>query len=110
MRIPLDDGGQPVFLDTKDEGRFVVARGGDHIFTCFQSGPCHFRNMQGWDPIPGDGTDALMIKCIRHATLDAFWSREAGTIRGSRWSMKATLLRTGKNIYVRKPGTENNFQ
>jgi hypothetical protein len=91
MRIPLDDGGQPIFLDAKDEGRFVVARGGDHLFTRFQCGPCHFRNIQGRDPIPGDGADALMVKCIRRATLDAFWSREAGTIRGSRSSMKATF-------------------
>jgi hypothetical protein len=91
MRIPLDDGGQPIFLDAKDEGRFVVARGGDHLFTRFQCGRCHFRNIQGRDPIPGDGADALMGRCIRRATLDAFWSREAGTVRGSRSSMKATF-------------------
>jgi hypothetical protein len=91
MRIPLDDGGQPIFLDAKDEGRFVVARAGDHLFTRFQCDKCHFRNVQGRDPIPGDRSDTLMTTCIRRATLDAFWSREAGTVRGSRSSMKAAF-------------------
>jgi hypothetical protein len=47
IRIPLDDGGQPIFLDAKDEGRFVTARDGDHLFTRFQCGKCHFRNIPG---------------------------------------------------------------
>ena len=94
-RIPLDDGGQPIFLDAKDEGRFVVARAGDHLFTRFQCGKCHFRNIQGRDPIPGDRSDVLMNMCIRRATLDAFWSREAGTVRGSRSSMKAAFRCAG---------------
>jgi hypothetical protein len=53
IRIPLDDRGQPIFLDAKDEGRFVTARDGDHLFTRFQCGKCHFWNVQGRDPIPG---------------------------------------------------------
>jgi hypothetical protein len=35
--------------------------------------------------------DALMVRCIRRAMLDAFWSRGAGTVTGSRSSMKATF-------------------
>jgi hypothetical protein len=105
MRIPLDDGGQPIFLDAKDEGRFVVARAGDHLFTRFQCDKCHFRNVQGRDPIPGDRSDTLMTTCIRRATLDAFWSREAGTVRGSRSSMKAAFrcsrLVKGDGIFPR---------
>ena len=91
----MDDGGQPIFLDAKDEGRFVVARAGDHWCTRFQCGKYHFRNMQGRDPIPGDWSDVLMSTCICRATIHAFWSRKAGTVRGSRSAMKAASRCSG---------------
>ena len=87
----MDDGGQPIFLDTKDEGRVVVARAGDPLFTRFECGKCHFRNVQGRDPTPGDRSDVLINMCIRRASLDVFWSREAGTVRGSCAAMKAVF-------------------
>ena len=95
MRIPLDDGGQPVFLDAKDEGRFVVARVGDDLSIRFQCGKCHFRNVQGRDSIPGDRYNALTSTYISRATLEEFWSREAGTVRGSRSSTKAAFRCSG---------------
>ena len=91
----MDDGGQPIFLDTKDEGRVVVAQAGDPLFTRFQCGKFYFRNVQGRDPTPGDRSDVLINMCIRRASLDVFWSREAGTVRGSRSAMTAAFRCAG---------------
>ena len=91
----MDDAGQSIFLDAKDEGRFIVARAGDHLFTRFQCGKCHFRNVQGRYPISGDRYNVLMSMCIRQATLDAFWSREARTVHGSGSAMKAAIRCSG---------------
>jgi len=52
---------------------------GDHWMTTFQCDVCHFRNVQGRDPCTTIA-DKNMIHCIRRASLDAFWSREPGTV------------------------------
>jgi hypothetical protein len=60
-----------------------MARNGDHLMCMFQCDLCHFRNMQGRDPIIGQGRDSLLLQCIRRASLDAFWAREPSTVRSN---------------------------
>jgi hypothetical protein len=80
-----------VLADVKDEGRFTSARDGDYLATRFQCGKCHFRNIQGRDPRQEDRRDVLFEKCIRRATVDAFWSREDTTVSGLRGGIKAAI-------------------
>ena len=91
IRVPINDGGEAVLVNVKDEGRFTCARNGDYLVTRFQCGRCHFRNIQGRDPEFGNRRDALFERCIRRATLDAFWSKEDATVRGTRTSIKAAI-------------------
>jgi hypothetical protein len=80
-----------VLVDVKDEGSFNCARNGDYLLTRFQCGTCHFRNVQGRDPIHGDSGDELFEKCIRRASLDTFWLRVDATVRGARVSIRAAI-------------------
>jgi hypothetical protein len=80
-----------VLVDVKDEGRFTRARDGDYLMTRFQCGKCHFRNIQGRDPQRYNRGDDLLEKCIRRASLDAFWSREDTTVRGARGSIRSAI-------------------
>jgi len=57
-----------------------VGRNGDNLLTMFQCDLCHFRNLQGRDPISGSGTDTLLLRCIRRASLDSVWAREPSTV------------------------------
>ncbi len=66
--------------DAEEEKRFLEARDGDNLVTPFQCDRCHFINIMGREPLEDLSTDLRMLKCIRRANLDAFWSREAGTI------------------------------
>jgi hypothetical protein len=93
IRVPIDDGGQAVLVNVKDEGRFTSARNGDYLMTRFQCGRCHFRNINGRDPVHGDRRDTVFEKCIRRASLDAFWSKEDSTVQGTRSSIKAAILK-----------------
>jgi hypothetical protein len=91
IRVPVNDGGPAVLVNVKDGGRFTAARYGDYLLTHFQCEKCHFRNIQGRDPIRQDRGDELLMKCIRRASLDAFWSREDSTVRGSRGSIPSAI-------------------
>jgi hypothetical protein len=87
----VNDGGPAVLVDVEDEGRFTCARDGDYLQTRFQCERCHFRNIQGRDPRQGERGDDLLLKCIRRASLDAFWSLEESTVHGSRGFIRAAL-------------------
>ena len=50
--------------------------------THFQREKCHFRNNQGRDLDPLAERDTTLMVKIRRVTLDVFWSRGAGNIRG----------------------------
>jgi hypothetical protein len=80
-----------VLVDVEDEGRFTSARNGDYLQTRFQCGTCHFRNIQGRDPRHGIRGDDLLLKCIRRASLDAFWSLEETTVKGSRGFVRGAI-------------------
>jgi hypothetical protein len=94
IRVPINDGGEAVLLiDVRDEGRFNRAKDGDYLMTRFQCGKCHFKNIQGRDAQHGDRRDAMFERCIRRATVDAFWSKEETTVKGTRGSIKAAMLK-----------------
>jgi hypothetical protein len=71
-----------MMLDPEDAERFLSARDGDNLVTPFQCDVCHFVNIMGREPLVNLAQDVRLLKCIRRVNLDAFWSREPGTVRG----------------------------
>jgi hypothetical protein len=57
----------------QQETPYRTARNGDHLMTMFQCEACHFANIQGREPRSESETDRMLLRCIRRATLDAFW-------------------------------------
>jgi hypothetical protein len=51
------------------------------MVTPFQCDQCHFVNLFGCLPLPGLASDVRVLKCIRRANLDTFWSCEPATIK-----------------------------
>jgi hypothetical protein len=82
IRRPTDEAGYVVILD-RDKDRFLHGRAGDHLLTMFQCDVCQFRNIKRVSPTD-DPSDVLLLKFIRRANLDAFWSRESGTVNNTR--------------------------
>jgi hypothetical protein len=64
-----------------EEGDFLAARDGDHLFCPFECDECSFHRLCGK---PSGPEDATMMAYIRRANLDAFWARRPGTISGLR--------------------------
>jgi hypothetical protein len=64
----------------EEENRFLIACSSGNLVMPFQCDICHFVNIMG-GPLDGLASDKRMLKCIRRANLDAFWSREPGTVR-----------------------------
>ena len=52
---------------------------GDHFIILFQYELCHLRNLKGADPRRGV-EDVVLLRTIIRANVDAFWSREPGTV------------------------------
>jgi hypothetical protein len=95
IRRPTDEDGYVVIVP-RDRDRFMFGRAGDQLLTTFQCDTCHFRNINFRSPRP-NGEDALLMKFIRRANLDALWSREPGTVNNTRrdlenLSTKAKIL------------------
>jgi hypothetical protein len=69
-------------MGEEDEDRFEVARPGDHLLCPFQCELCLFRNIQGRSALSGEGnlSDVVLLRALRRAHLDAFWSREPKTV------------------------------
>jgi hypothetical protein len=69
-------------MGEEDDYRFEVARPGDHLLCPFQCELCLFRNIQGRLPLFGEGklSDVVLLRALRRANLDAFWSREPNTV------------------------------
>jgi hypothetical protein len=80
-----------MILDEDEEKRFLEAWGGDNLVTPFQCDHCHFMNIMKREPLEDLASDVRFMKCIRRVNLDAFWSREPGTIRGVSDEMKRGL-------------------
>lgn len=82
MAIPKDADGE-IILEEKDKMRYLEARDGDHLVTPFQCEICHVRNIIGRDPQYDLASDIRLIKLLRRASLDAFWSSEPKTVAGT---------------------------
>ena len=80
VEVPCDFEG--VSLEEVDDGiRFRKARPGDHLCSPFQCPNCHSQNIRGRNI--GTGIEEEAFKClVIRATLDAFWSRAPGTVKG----------------------------
>jgi hypothetical protein len=78
----MDEDGEVLdgYLDDK---RFLTGRAGDHLMTPFQCETCHFRNIYGRSPLLRARVDREAVEFFRRASLDAFWSRAASTVRGN---------------------------
>jgi hypothetical protein len=97
IRVPVDEAGYKV-IKTKDAGRFCQARDGDHLVTRFQCPLCHFRNIYGREPQVESETDKLMLQVyLPRAILDAFWSRESGTIGSNKFDT-LHMIKTHKSL------------
>jgi hypothetical protein len=64
---------------------FKQARAGDHLRVPFQCELCHFRNLMRRNPKDNSATDFEMLDMTRQVNLDAFWSRESGTVSSNLW-------------------------
>ena len=82
IRRPTDEQDYMVILE-KDRTRFLFGRAGDHLMTQFQCDECHFQNLKGRNS-QDSTSDALLLKYIRRANLDACWARESGTVNNTR--------------------------
>jgi hypothetical protein len=69
-------------MDEEEELCFMMARNGDNLVTPVQCDHCHFVNIMGREPLEELASDIRVLKCIRRVNLDAFWSREPGTVCG----------------------------
>ena len=80
----------------KDKGRHLFARDKDHLMISFQCELCQFRNLKVCDP----GIRAeyfLLLRTIRRANVDAFWSREPGTVEATRRDSRK-LIKVGSQL------------
>lgn len=89
VRLPKDVDGITQVIEG-DEDRFHYGRDGDHLLLSFQCELCHFRNMEGRNPVEKNNLDDRVLMLIRRATLDSFWSREPATVKGN--------LRNGRKL------------
>jgi hypothetical protein len=69
-------------MGDEDDDCFEVARPGDHLLCPFQCEIFLFRNIQGISPLFGEGklSDVVLLRSLRRANLDDFWSREPNTV------------------------------
>ena len=95
MAKPADEEDGWEWKRKEDESRFMTARSGDHLMCPFQCDLCVFRNIYQRDPWENDVADRKMMVFIRRMNLDAFWGREASTVKAN-----AGVLRKGLKICV----------
>jgi hypothetical protein len=69
--------------DWDDTKCFLVARADNHLMVPFQCEVCHFRNVMWQDLARSLPRDQEILKLMRRANLDAFWSREFLTVRSN---------------------------
>ena len=93
MYRPRDDVTGEELVEEGTEWRFLEARPGDHLLCPFECEMCGFRRIRGLCPQEGNTKDGELLDFMRRANLDAFWSRESGTIAANlRSFMEQTKL------------------
>jgi hypothetical protein len=91
IRVPVDEAGYRV-VKTKDKGRFLAARNGDHLMTKLQCSLCHFRNIHWQNPRNNYAFDSFIMEVyLLRGILDGFWSRESSTINASRYEFEKLI-------------------
>jgi hypothetical protein len=91
IRMPVDEEGFRV-VKSKDLGRFLTARDGDHLISEFQCPLCHFRNIYKRNPREDKAMDVLVMSTyMPRAIIDSFWSRETSTVNGNRYEVERIL-------------------
>lgn len=81
-----------------DEDRFKKSRPGDFLMTPFQCEVCHFRNMTKRDVNVKSDKDINLIMDIRHANINANWSRETSTVLAN-LNQVLKIERIGRDYY-----------
>ena len=82
IKIPEDFVGATVD-EVGAEGRFMVARPGDHLCASFQCPNCQSQNIRGKDLVTSTNiADACFESLCIRAQLDSFWARSKETVKG----------------------------
>jgi hypothetical protein len=97
IRTATDKDGFEIAIDG-DEDRFQMARAGDFLMTPFQCDICHFRNVMGKDPDVGCEKHLRFLYDMRHANINAMWSRETSTVKANVGQVKK-LEKIGADEY-----------
>ena len=69
--------------EEESERRYERGSSGYNLLTQFQCEKCYFRNIQGRYPDTLSEKDMRLLVMVRIATLDEFWIRETGTVKGN---------------------------
>ena len=81
---PGDVEDDELVVEEVDKDRYMVGRNGDHLMDIpFFCELCSFRNLEGRNPEIRRWEDRKLLAFFRRANLDAFWSREPGTVSGN---------------------------
>jgi hypothetical protein len=70
---------------------FYIGRDGDHLMVPFECDICIFQKLKDRSPIESFEPDKRLLRAIRRANLDAFWSRATSTVKGNRDRVKNSL-------------------
>ncbi|CAJ1960068.1 unnamed protein product [Cylindrotheca closterium] len=97
IRTATDEDGFEVAMDG-DEDRFRVSRVGDFLMTPFQCDICHFRNVMKRNPDICNEKHMLFMQDIRHANINANWSRESSTVKANFAQVKR-LEKVGTDMF-----------
>lgn len=102
--VSINDGSEVVLVNVKEEAWVTCARDGDYLMTWFNAENVIFWNIQGRALEPGNRRDTLFDGCIQRATLDAVWSKEDTTVKGTHTSIRAAILKAqiieGNKIFL----------
>ena len=67
----------------------------------FECDLCHFRNINGRDPLTDSKKDDYLLLLIRRASLDAFWSRETSTVSGNFRRLQRDYFDITSKVHIR---------
>jgi len=67
----------------RSKNAFQHGRRGDHLVIPFECDFCIFQKLKNHLPRLSNPQDVLLLAAIRRMNLDAFWSREIGTIEAN---------------------------
>ena len=84
--------------EEESEMRYEIGRRGYHLLTKLQCDKCNIGKIQGRDPDALPEKDMRILVTTIRATLDEFWSREPGTVKGTLMMVKRLGKVAGKKL------------